>query len=414
MTLTETAPAPADTRIVRVAVDAAPAAAPAFNANRVLGVLSLGGLANFALVYFVQPLLPMLGASYGVRDGQTGLALSVTTAAMMLGLLIAGPFADRVGRGRTIALSLLSSGIVTILGAFAPTWELFLVTRAVAGLTLAILPAIALAVVRDIAPGGDHLRANAVYIAGTAVGGALGRLAPLPIAHVGGWQSAAVTLGVLSLLAGVGSLVWLPKAPARAAAVPLRATFAGLARAARCRPILVTVGVGMAGMIVFVTSYNAVSFRLQSPPFDLGAAEALIYLAYLPGIVGPSAFRALAARWGRAVAVLTAVSLIALAIAVLAVPTIPAVFAGLGILTFAFLGLHSILSGWVVGAAHEHGIDTSRASSVYLLGWYLGSTVAGTASTHVWELSGWAGVTAVCALAIAVSGSLAVVRARMR
>ncbi|WNM27231.1 MFS transporter [Demequina capsici] len=407
MTVTETTAtsAPASTRVVP---------APAINASRVLAVLALGGLANFALVYFVQPLLPRLVTQFGISEGSSGLALSVTTAAMMLGLLVAGPFADRVGRARAIALSLLSSGILSIAGAFAPTWELFLVTRALAGLTLAILPAIALAVVRDIAPNGDHLRANSIYIAGTAVGGALGRLAPLPLANAFGWQSAAVVLGVLSLASGIGSLLWLPRRPARAGERPSLGVAAGLVRAVRCRPIVLTCGVGLTGMVVFVTSYNAVSFRLQSPPFDLGAAEALIYLAYLPGIVGPSAFRRLAASKGRGFAALTALTAIAASIAVLTLPTIPAIAIGLGLLTFAFLGLHSILSGWVVKSAHENGIDTSRASSVYLLAWYLGSTAAGTASTHVWALDGWTGVTAVCGVAVLASGAFAVVRTRGR
>lgn len=40
--------------------------------RRVLAVLALGGLANFALIYFVQPLLPEFARVFGVEEGATG------------------------------------------------------------------------------------------------------------------------------------------------------------------------------------------------------------------------------------------------------------------------------------------------------------------------------------------------------
>lgn len=78
--------------------------------RRVLAVLALGGLANFALIYFVQPLLPEFARVFGVEEGATGAALSATTLAMILGLLMAGPLADHLGRIWVMAGSLIISG----------------------------------------------------------------------------------------------------------------------------------------------------------------------------------------------------------------------------------------------------------------------------------------------------------------
>lgn len=39
--------------------------------RRVLAVLALGGLANFALIYFVQPLLPEFARVFGIEEGAT-------------------------------------------------------------------------------------------------------------------------------------------------------------------------------------------------------------------------------------------------------------------------------------------------------------------------------------------------------
>jgi YNFM family putative membrane transporter len=61
-------------------------------------------------------------------------------------------------------------------------------------------------------------------------------------------------------------------------------------------------------------------------------------------------------------------------------------------LTFAFLGAHSLLSGWVVDRARRAGIGTAQASSAYLSTYYLGSTVAGALATWQWQAGGWPGV----------------------
>lgn len=381
--------------------------------RRIVGLLAAGGLANFAVVYFPQPLLPAIAASLGVDAGSSGLALSATTAAMLLGLLLAGPVSDRIGRVAAMSGSLVIAGILSAACALAPTWEVFLALRAAAGLALAVLPAVALAYLRDVVRTEAHSRANALYISGTAMGGALGRLAPLPLAALGGWQLVTVVLGALSIV--VGALVWMTLPRDGAAPVPLRLgdLLGGTVASLRDPVILAVCVIGGLNMAAFVGLYNAVPFRLDSPPFSLGAAEVIVYLAYPIGIAAPALFHRLSARWGRATASIVGALALLAATAILVPPHVVAVFAGLGLLTVAFLGTHSVLSGWVVARAQSVGRSTSRASSAYLLAYYLGSTLAGTASTHLWAVGGWAAVIALGALACAASLVLCVVlRAR--
>lgn len=370
--------------------------------RRILLVLAAGGLANFAVVYFPQPLLPQLASALAVEPGATGLALSVATAAMMLGLVVAAPLSDRIGRVPAMGGSLMVAGVLCALGAVAPTWGVFLALRAGAGFALAVLPAVALAYLRDVVHEDAQLEANSIYISGTALGGAVGRLAPLPLAALGGWQLVMIVLGALSVT--VGALVWalLPRDAAEPRALRVGDVLGGALSSLRDPVTLALCAIGGLNMALFVGLYNAVPFRLDAPPFSLGAAEVLVYLAYPIGIAAPAVFRRIAARRGRAAATLVGALALLAATGVLAAPSVVAVFAGLGILTFAFLGTHSILSGWVVDRAHESGRSTARASSAYLLVYYLGSTLAGTASTHLWQGGGW---DAVIALAAAVGAA---------
>ncbi|PJI93427.1 MFS transporter [Luteimicrobium subarcticum] len=371
--------------------------------RRTLQVLALGGLANFALIYYVQPLLPDLARGFGVPEASSGLALSATTLAMLAGLLLAGPLADRVGSVRAIAGSLLTGGVLALLCTLAPTWGAFLACRAGMGLALAILPAAALAYIKDVVADDAHPAANATYITGTAVGGAAGRLVPVPLAALGGWQVPTVVLGLISVAAGIGVVALLPRDTAAPVRMRLGDVLGGTFAAVRDRRLLLLCVVGCVNMGLFVALYNSVSFRLEAPPFDLGAAEAFVYLAYPVGIAAPTLFRALAQRVGRPRAALLGATVAGASVAILWPSNIVTVFVGLGVLTVAFLGLHSVLSGWVVSRAHETGASTSRASSAYLLFYYAGSTVAGTLSTAAWSRSGWTGVT-VLATAAAVLG----------
>ena len=152
--------------------------------------------------------------------------------------------------------------------------------------------------------------------------------------------------------------------------------------------------VGFTAMGTFVGVYNAVSFRLQAPPFQLGAAASLVYLAYPIGIAAPGSRACSAERIGRGRTVAAGLVLLIGSVLLVSLPSLPTVVAGLALLGFAFLGVHSLLSGWVVDRARRRGRGTAQASSAYLGTYYLGSTIAGALATWLWQNGGWSGVAA--------------------
>lgn len=375
--------------------------------RRLVIALMAGGLANFSLMYFVQPLLPLLADHYRVSAAESAHALSVTTLTIMAGLLVAGPLADRFGRVNVMRWSLLVSGVLGLVSAYAPDWPTLLTTRALLGLTLAGLPVAALAYLREEVHAGSHGRANAAYIAGTAVGGAAARLLPGPLAAVGGWPLAATVVSLLTL--GAGAALWL-LLPASAGFTPrqvsLRHVLLGTFAATRDRVVALLCLAGFASMGTFVGVYNAIAFRLAAPPLLLGATATLVYLVHPFGIAAPMAAKALSDRTGRGAGTAAAVGLLAAGVVVLSLPSLGTIVIGLGLVTIAFLAVHSLLSGWVVDRAKRHGIGTTQASGAYLLTYYLGSTIAGALATGAWQSIGWSGVEVLvlglCAAALVV------------
>lgn len=382
--------------------------------RRIVVALMAGGLANFSLMYFVQPLLPMLAAHYGVSPAESAHALSITTLTIIVGLAVTGPLADRVGRVAVMRWSLLASGFLGLASALAPTWTSLVAVRGLLGLTLAGLPGAALAYLRDEVDTASHPRANAAYIAGTAVGGAVARLLPGPLATLGGWPLAATVVSLLTIAAGVLLVVLLPQSQGfRPRPVRIRQALLGTLAAPTDRVVALLCVAGFAAMGAYVGMYNAAAFRLQAPPFLLGAAASLVYLVYPIGIASPMLARALAERIGRGRAAAAGIGLLVVSVALLSLPTLPAVIAGLGMITFAFLGIHSLLSGWVVDRAQRSGRGTAQASSAYLGTYYLGSTISGALATWLWQTGGWPGVAELgfCLAALGLLATLAAARA---
>jgi YNFM family putative membrane transporter len=65
---------------------------------RTVLALFSGGFATFALLYCVQPMMPLLSHEFAINAAQSSLILSVSTAMLAIGLLITGPISDRIGR----------------------------------------------------------------------------------------------------------------------------------------------------------------------------------------------------------------------------------------------------------------------------------------------------------------------------
>src|SRR6266508_548383 len=166
--------------------------------RRVLVALFAAGMATFVLMYDTQALLPEFVASFHVSPTQSTLTMSLTTAALAVSLLVAGPVSEMAGRTRLIHVSLGSSVVVALACALAPSWHALVALRLLQGVTLAGLPAVATAYLREELHPGTHARAAGVYIGGTAIGGMAGRLVTGPIADVAGWRWG------LAAVAGVG------------------------------------------------------------------------------------------------------------------------------------------------------------------------------------------------------------------
>ncbi|MBP7338268.1 MAG: MFS transporter [Niveispirillum sp.] len=369
--------------------------------RRVSLALFAAGFATFALLYHVQPLLPLLADSFQVAPAESALALSLATGFLSFSLLLSGALADVFGRKPVMVASLALSALLTVVTAVIPSWHGLLLARALFGVTLAGLPAVAMAYLGEEMHPTALDRAMGLYIAGSAMGGMAGRLVTGVVVDFLPWQAATIGIGALGLASAFAVWRSLPvsagfvRRPARLGSM-LRALTLPLGRG----DLSLLFVQGFLLMGGFITIFNYLGFRLLLPPFNLPqSVVALIFSAYLLGMGSSSSVGRLTARWGRPRVMAAGVLVMAAGVGLTLWDSLYTVVPGIGLMTFGFFGAHSIASGWVGALAPATG--KAQSSSIYLFSYYLGSSLVGAAGGIVWAALGWGGLVAV------VSGMLA-------
>lgn len=360
--------------------------------RRISLALFLAGFATFSLLYCVQPVLPELAQAFGLGAAGSSLALSVSTGCLAVAIFVAGALSEGRDKRRLMFASMALAALCNLAAALAPTWGWLLTARALEGVLLGGVPAVAMAYLSDeIHPRGLGFSMG-LYVGGTAFGGMAGRVGMSALADQWGWRTAMGTLSVLGLLSAVGFVLLLPTSQRAVAAVTKKSL--GMAyHASAWRAHLQTPGLvplflsGFALMGVFVSLFNYAGFRLADAPYALSQTQiGLVFCVYLFGMVASPAAGALADRWGRAPVLVGGVGLMAAGVVLTLAAPLPAVIAGIAVLTFGFFVAHAVASGWVGRLALQ---SKGHASSLYLLAYYLGSSVLGSAGGWFWEQGRW-------------------------
>lgn len=372
--------------------DAAPTTqdADAPQLGRIRIALFLAGFATFSLLYCVQPLLPEFAREYHVSAAASSLPLSLTTACLALAIFCAGAVSENLGRRGLMFVSLLLAGLLNLVAALLPHWGSLVVARALAGIALGGVPAVAMVYLAEEVPAARLGAAVGLYVGGNAFGGMVGRIMMGMMSEHFGWRTAMATLSVLDLLLAIGFFLLLP--PSRHFVrhrgidlqFHLRAWYGHLRHP--FMPLLFAIAFIVMG--VFVSVYNYAGFRLGGPEFGLSQSQiSLIFVAYVFGIVGSSVAGFSSDRFGRGPVVSAGVVACVLGLLLTLTHWLPLVITGVVLLTIGFFVAHSAASAWV---GRMGGETRGHAASLYLLAYYVGSSVVGSSSGWFWQHGGWA------------------------
>lgn len=374
--------------------------------------LFLSGFSTFSLLYCVQPLMPLFAEDFGITPAASSLSLSLSTGFLAVAIFFAAIIAERFGRRGLMFVSLLGSALCTIACAVVPDWHALLILRALQGVLLGGVPAVAMAyLAEEIDPRGLGASMG-LYIAGNAFGGMSGRVIVGSLAEHFTWRPALATMGLLGLAAAIGFLALLPPSRNFKPRIGWNPRFHVSAWLGHVRnrslPLLFAIGFLVMGS--FVTIYNYIGFRLVQPPYQLSqTALGFIFTVYLFGIFASWMAGKLGDQLGYFVVLPIGLAVEAGGALLTLFSGLPMIIFGIVLVTMGFFISHSVASALVGRLALN---TKGHASSLYLLAYYLGSSVAGSLGGYFWSADGWTAVVAFTFIMLALAFVSALAAAR--
>ncbi|STW36300.1 major facilitator superfamily permease [Klebsiella pneumoniae] len=268
---------------------------------RVTLALFSAGLATFALLYCVQPILPVLSNEFGVSPASSSISLSISTAMLAVGLLFTGPLSDAIGRKPVMVTALLLAACCSLLSTMMTSWHGILIMRALIGLSLSGVAAVGMTYLSEEIHPSFVAFSMGLYISGNSIGGMSGRLLTGVFTDFFGWRVALAAISGFALAAAIMFWRILPESrhfrPTSQRPKTLLINFR-LHWRDRGLPLLFIEGFLLMG--AFVTLFNYIGYRLMMSPWALSqAVVGLLSVAYLTGTWSSPKAGAMTVRFGR-------------------------------------------------------------------------------------------------------------------
>lgn len=353
--------------------------------------LFIGGFVTFATLYTTQPLMPVFAKEFHVTAPAASLALSLSTGIMALTMLIAASLSDAVGKKKLMVLSMFCTSILSLLIAFSPNFFTLLLLRALLGVIIAGVPSIAMAyVAEEFNPSGIG-KIMGLYISGTSIGGMAGRIIIGALTDLFSWRIAIIIIAILTIALSVTFWLSLPESRHSVKKkLDWNQAWHSYKLHFKNKKLMLLILLPFLLMGSFVTLYNYIGFLLVEPPYQLSqTVVGFIFIVYVFGTFSSIYMGKQADEHGSSFTLKISLGIMIAGAILTCIPALPGKIFGISIFTFGFFACHSIASALVGESA---GVNKTQASSLYLLFYYLGSSIVGTIGGYFWLHFHWLGV----------------------
>lgn len=368
-----------------------------------------GGFSSFSMLYCVQPLMPLLATEFTLSAAQSSWILSISTLCLAFSLLISSVISEVIGRKVMMLWAVTIAATTTILCSLVHSFEQLIFLRALLGIALGGMPAVAIAYLSEEVDASALASTIGLYIAGSALGGMSGRLLTALFSDYFSWQIAFAIMGSIGLYAAWEFWRTLPDAQHFKPHVAnsrsqLSTICAGFRAHAKNRDLLRLFALAFILTGCFTGFYNYISFHLVAAPFHFSQASlGSISIFYLLGMLSSIVASSSIARFGRRKLVLCALGGMLFGLLLTLSANIYLILTGIALFTFSFFAAHSVASSWVARLALS---SRALASAMYLFCYYAGASVLGAIGGDIWSISAWQGLILFMSILLIIGASL--------
>lgn len=344
----------------------------------VIYVLTAGTFLMGTTEFVVAGLLTSVSADFTVSVAQAGLAITVFAIGMIVGAPSMALATLRLPRRVTLTAALVVFAAGHAIGALTESFGVLLGTRFVTAVATGAFWAVASVAAVDAAGPRIRTRALGIVLGGGMLANVLGVPLGAFIGQLIGWRGTFWLLTALAAALALAVARMVPPASSSGTAPSVRAELASL-RSGRLWLVLAT--------CAMVTGGTLSIYSFISPILTAGAGIPELWVPFalmgfgLAALVGSILGGRMGDSRPLATPVLTAVATLVIALALLLLPSQPA----LVLILFVVLGLVGLSSNPVlVGLANRYGgeastLATSMPTAIFNLGTAIGTAFAGAA-----------------------------------
>ncbi|WP_323601805.1 MFS transporter [Rheinheimera pleomorphica] len=353
--------------------------------------LCFAAVVVFANLHLLQPLLPVLSREFALTPLQTSWAYGAGTLALGLSLLVYAALSDAWGRRKLLLLTLVGMTLCTLALTQVESFAALVFWRALQGLFLGGLPAVAIAYMGEEYSKPALVTAVGFYISANSLGGISGRLMAGALADIGHWQW---VFWPVTLLGAVSCyLIWrfLPRSKGFSVTpFRLRQALADNLFHLRQPLLLLSYLIGGLNFFIFLNQYTYIAFVLSGAPYYLSSFWiGLLFVTYFTGTVGSAISGKVALKLPVPLGMALGVLILILGTVITLSSSLWLIVLGFFINAFGFFLTHSLASSWV----NQHASRAkASASALYLVFYYVGASTGGVYLQPFWQWHAWSGV----------------------
>ncbi|TAN25790.1 MAG: MFS transporter [Castellaniella sp.] len=354
--------------------------------------VALVGVFAFVQVYSVQSILPELQRDLHASVVQVGNTVGMTVLAVALMSPFVGMLSDAVGRKWLIVGSVFALAVPTALITQVQTVHGLLLLRFLQGLAVPGVSVVIIAYIGEEFRSGLMVRVMTIYVAGSVLGGFLGRFLMGHLTEFMAWRTAFGVMAALNLAGAV--VVWrgLPASRHFVAKKGISSSLNTLGQLLRNPSLQVACALGFTVLFGLVGLFTFVNLHLAAAPYGFSSgALANIFVVYLLGVVITPMAGRLIPRFGVRRTVLVAVGISAAGVLLTLVQPAWGIVVALAI---AACGVFITQSATMTFIAYRITSGRSLASGLYYTAYYCGGFSGAWVGGIAYTLGAWPGTVA--------------------
>ena len=335
----------------------------------------------------MQAILPLLQQDFQASVVQVGNTVGATVLAVALTSPFVGMLSDAIGRKKIIVGSLLFLAIPTGLIAATDSIQLLTLLRFLQGLAVPGITVVTIAYIGEEFRGKDMTRMMSAYVAGTVLGGFLGRFLLGHLVEWMDWRSAFLVMSALTICGAL--LVWriLPRSRRFVANRHLHSSLQTLGSHLRNPAVLTACAVGFCILFSLVGGFTYINLHLSATPYHFSTADlANVFAVYLLGVVITPISGKILPLLGARKTILIAMSISVLGLLLTLLPAAWMIIVALAIMS---CGIFITQSSTISFIAHRVPTGRSLASGLYYMGYYAGGSVGAWVCGLAYTAGAW-------------------------